>query len=82
LPHSSLSGSSAVLRDNTAAFLSWRTRIFHALRSSRETELVDEFPLHVVTAWLGNTPKIADKQYNQVTESHFARAVGTSLLAS
>ena len=32
-------------------------RLFHALRASRETELVREYPIHVVTAWLGNTPR-------------------------
>jgi integrase len=50
-------------------------RIFHNLRSSRETELVERFPLHVVTAWLGNTPEIARKHYLQVTEQHFAKAL-------
>ncbi|MGI8982267.1 MAG: tyrosine-type recombinase/integrase [Pirellulaceae bacterium] len=38
-------------------------RLFHALRASRETELAHQFPLHVVTAWLGNTPRIALKHY-------------------
>ena len=30
-------------------------KLFQNLRSTRETELVPEFPLHVVTAWLGKT---------------------------
>ena len=51
-------------------------RLFHNLRSSRETELARQFPLHVVTRWLGNTPRIAMKHYLQVTEDDFARAVG------
>ena len=50
-------------------------RIFHNLRASRETELAERFPLHVVTAWLGNTPDIAMKHYLQVTDDHFSRAV-------
>ncbi len=37
---------------------SW-PRLFHNLRASRQTELADVFPLHVVTAWMGNTPDIA-----------------------
>jgi integrase len=49
-------------------------RLFHALRSSRETELANEYPLHVVTAWLGNTPKIAMKHYLMVTDGDFERA--------
>ena len=51
-------------------------KILHNLRASRETELAGEFPLHVVTRWLGNTPKIAMKHYLQVTEDDFARAAG------
>ena len=51
-------------------------RLMHNLRASRETELAAEFPLHVVTRWLGNTPKIAMKHYLQVTEDDFAKATG------
>jgi len=46
------------------------------LRSSRETELVDKFPLHVVCQWIGNTPKIATNHYLQITDHHFKLAVG------
>ena len=49
-------------------------RLFHALRASRETELAQEYPIHVVTAWLGNTPRIALKHYLMVTESDFQKA--------
>lgn len=30
-----------------------------------------EYPLHVVTAWLGNTPNVARKHYWVTTESDF-----------
>ena len=50
-------------------------RLFHNLRASRETELAERHPVHVVTAWLGNTPRIAMKHYLQVTESDFEKAV-------
>ncbi len=43
-------------------------RLLHAMRASRETELAAEYPLHVVTAWLGNTPKIALQYYLQPGE--------------
>ncbi|MEN6406916.1 MAG: phage integrase SAM-like domain-containing protein, partial [Thermoguttaceae bacterium] len=56
-----------------AGLVRW-PRLFHALRASRETELAAEWPLHIVTAWLGNTPKIAMKHYLMVTESDFQRA--------
>ena len=49
-------------------------RLFQNLRASRETELANEYPLHVVTAWLGNTPSVAAKHYLQITDGHFAQA--------
>ena len=36
-------------------------RLFHAMRASCETELAKEYPIHVVTSWLGNTPRIASR---------------------
>jgi integrase len=57
-----------------AGFEPW-PRAWHNLRSSRQTELTDLFPSHVVTGWLGNSERIADKHYNQVLESHFQKAV-------
>ena len=51
-------------------------RLFHNLRASRETELAREYPVHVVTAWLGNTPKIALKHYLMTTDADFAKAAG------
>ncbi|MDA1166334.1 MAG: tyrosine-type recombinase/integrase, partial [Planctomycetota bacterium] len=49
-------------------------RLWQNLRSSRETELVHEHPLHVVTSWLGNSEAIATKHYLQVTDADFDRA--------
>ena len=46
------------------------------MRSSRETELVERFPIHVATAWIGNSPAIASKHYLQVTKDHIAAALG------
>lgn len=50
-------------------------RLFHNLRSSRQTELEETFPTHVVCAWLGNSPQIANRHYLQVTDEHFMRAM-------
>lgn len=50
-------------------------RLFHNLRSSRQTELAERHPIHVVCAWLGNSPIIAQNHYLQVRESDFADAV-------
>ena len=51
-------------------------KLFQNLRSTRETELMETFPAHVVCAWMGNTPKVAAKHYLQVTDEHFAKANG------
>ncbi len=50
-------------------------RLFHNLRASRETELVEKYPVQVVTDWLGNTPKVAMRHYLMTTDAHFAAAV-------
>jgi hypothetical protein len=44
------------------------------MRSTRETELTREWPIHEVTEWLGNSPSIALKHYNQVFKEQAARA--------
>ncbi|MBS0265431.1 MAG: site-specific integrase [Planctomycetes bacterium] len=56
-------------------------KTFQNLRSTRETELAESYPIHVVTAWLGNSPTVAMKHYLQVTEDHFARAGGAKSAA-
>ena len=50
---------------------------FQNCRSSRQTELEQDYPTYVVCAWLGNTPTIAHKHYLTVTDDHFAAAVKT-----
>lgn len=56
------------------AGLSAWPKLFQNLRSTRETELCEEFPDHVVTKWLGNSVAVARKHYLQVTDEHFASA--------
>jgi integrase len=50
-------------------------RLFHNLRSTRQTELAENFPSHVVCAWIGNTERVAENHYLQTTDAHFAKAV-------
>jgi integrase len=50
-------------------------RLFHNLRTTRETELMEIFPAHVVCGWIGNTVKVATAHYLQTTDEHFAQAV-------
>jgi integrase len=52
------------------------TRIFHNLRGSCETDLVEQFPIHVVTRWLGNSTATAVKHYLKVTPEHVRQAAG------
>ena len=49
-------------------------KLFQNLRSTRETELAEEYPMHVVCAWIGNTKSVAAKHYLQVTDEHFRKA--------
>lgn len=49
-------------------------KLFHNLRATRQTELAEHFPAHVVCEWMGNSTLIAAQHYLQVTDSHFARA--------
>lgn len=60
-----------------ASIVPWE-RLFHNLRSSVESELTSEFPLHVVTEWLGHSPRTAAKHYLQVLPSHIAQANGSA----
>jgi len=46
-------------------------RVFQNMRSTRETELAEHFPMHVVS---GNTESVAVEHYLQTTAEHFDRA--------
>ena len=49
-------------------------KLFQNLRATRETELAQTYPIHVVCKWLGNSQAIAAKHYLQVTDEHFEQA--------
>ena len=49
-------------------------RLGQNLRASRDTELANEYPIQVVTEWIGNSPAIAERHYLTVTDAHFAKA--------
>lgn len=51
---------------------------FQNLRSTRETELCNEFPSHVVCKWIGNSEAVAAKHYLQVTDEHFEKAIDSA----
>ena len=49
-------------------------KLFQNCRSTRQTELGDDHPPHVVCAWIGNSEPVAMKHYLQVREEDFRRA--------
>ena len=57
-----------------ANLIQW-PRLFHNMRASCETDLMQEHGIHVVTAWLGNTPKVALNHYLQTLERDFEKAI-------
>lgn len=51
----------------------WK-KLLHNMRSSCETELLDDHPIHAVAGWMGHSVAVATKHYTQITDEHFARA--------
>ena len=44
------------------------------MRATRQTELEDLLPSHIVCAWLGNSKEVARDHYLTVTDEHFSAA--------
>ena len=59
----------------TRAGLKHWPKPFQNLRSTRETELMEIYPSHVVVSWIGHSEKVARKHYLQTTDAHFEKAV-------
>jgi len=66
--------ASACRRANVTAW----PKPWQNMRSTRESELLEEYPIHVVAEWLGHSPSVALKHYTQVVKDHHARAVAGS----
>ena len=49
-------------------------KLFQNLRASRQTELLNRFPIKAVCDWLGNSQPVAIEHYAQVTAEHFQTA--------
>jgi hypothetical protein len=49
-------------------------KLFQNLRATRETDLAEKHPMHVVCAWTGNSQTVAAKHYLQVTDKHYDSA--------
>lgn len=64
-----------------AGMVPWE-KVFQNLRSSRETELLERFPIQTVVSWLGNSPKVALQSYLMVRESDFVAAVKSDAVSA
>ena len=64
-----------ILKAMQAAGISepWK-KLFSTLRANRDTELREDFPGHVVDAWIGHDERVAKRNYLQITEEHLRRA--------
>jgi len=51
-------------------------RLFNALRSSCETDLLESFPISAVVDWLGHSAAIALKHYARIPDHMWDRATG------
>jgi integrase len=51
-------------------------KLFQNLRSTRQTELSEDWPEHKVCQWIGNSKSVAREHYLQVTDDDFKRAAG------
>lgn len=50
-------------------------KLFQNLRATRQTELCQKFPEHVVCGWVGNSPSVAREHYLRTTDEHFEQAI-------
>jgi integrase len=48
------------------------------MRATRQTELAETFPGHVVARWQGNSQAVAAEHYLMLTDEHFERAAGAA----
>ncbi len=67
----------ALTRIVRRAGLTMWPKAFQNLRASRETELVESYPVQVVTDWLGNSPMVAIRHYLMTRDEHFEIAAKT-----
>ena len=56
-----------------AGLVPW-PRLFHTLRASCETDLLETLPMSAVTEWLGHSAAVALKHYTRVPEHVYERA--------
>ena len=52
-------------------------RLFTSLRATRETELIQRFGVRAACEWIGNSPTIARRNYEMITDETWAAAVAS-----
>ncbi len=52
-------------------------KLWHNMRASRQTELAESYPIHVVCEWIGNSRAVAQEHYLTVTDAHYERAIAS-----
>jgi hypothetical protein len=60
-------------RDRTG--MQW-PRLFHSLRATRQTELIARFGVRAACEWIGNSPSVASKFYELITDDTWKEATG------
>jgi hypothetical protein len=64
----------------TKAGLEVWPKLWVNLRSTRETELTETYPMKTVCAWIGNSEAVASKHYLQVPDTHYLRATSEAAM--
>ena len=54
-------------------------KLFNALRASRATELMNQYPAKLCTEWMGHSQAIAEAHYQQVRDEDYTRAASTPI---
>ena len=72
--HANINLRTQLLRICTRAGVQPWPKLFHNLRATRQTELAETRPIHVVCAWIGNSEAVAKDHYLQVTDEHFEKS--------
>jgi integrase len=54
-------------------------KLFNSMRSSRATELMNQYPAKLCTEWMGHSQAIAEAHYQQVRDEDYTRAASTPI---
>lgn len=81
-PHHQVTGARLTNKLRQACWASGQplwVRPWQNMRASRETELLNSKPIHVVANWFGHSPAIALRHYAQIVKEQSAKAASVKL---